>query len=373
MGKRNRSVVSLLLVFALLAALLALTGCGKEKAKASVASPSVAAAIASTASATAGSTHAASASTSPLEDIKKDPISVKIADILTNPVFRIAKSKGFFEKYGIESQIITFATPAEGINSLFIKQADVAFGADFPILNAVSKGDYSIIAATGTNTDLAAAKWKLYAQDEIKSGVDLKGKKLSTLRGTFLPYMWDEYQKENGLTAKDALQIGQGGMDEAYVALKKGEIDAAWISGAAMIEKFSAIEGIHELSDMSKTKVRIGGGIIAPNSLVKEHPQAIANFLKALDEAAAYIKANPEESADILYAEVKQPKEATLRDLPTANWEIGFKQASFDSLTNQKKYMIDNGIIKDDFELVGKLYLDGVKQAAPERVTYEQK
>lgn len=301
-----------------------------------------------------------------------DPIKLKIADISSNPVFRVAKNKGFFEKYGIEAEIITFATPAEGINSLFIKQADIGFGADFPSLNAVSKGEFSIIAATGTDTELSAAQWKLFVQDDIKSAADLKGKKLSTLRGTFLPYLWDVYLKDNGVALSDTEQIGQGGFDEAYIALKKGEIDATWVIGATLIDKFKAIDGVHELTDMSQTSVRIGANLIAPNSLIKEHPQGIANLLLALDEATTFIAANPDETADILFKETKQPKDATLRDLKTNNWTIGFSQQSFDSLTNQKNYMVGAGIIEKDFNLADKLSLDGGKQSLPERFTYQK-
>jgi ABC-type nitrate/sulfonate/bicarbonate transport system substrate-binding protein len=301
-----------------------------------------------------------------------DPIKIKIADTSTNPVFRIAKNKGFLEKYGIDAEIITFATPAEGINSLFIKQADIGWGADFPSLNAVSKGEFSIIGATGTDTEQAAAQWKLFVRDDITSAADLKGKKLSTLRGTFLPYLWEVYLKDNGVAINDTKQIGQGGFDESYVALKKGEIDASWVIGATLVDKFKAIEGVHELTDMSKTSVRIGATLIAPNSLIKDHPQAIANFLKALDETSKFIAANPDETADILFKETKQPKEATIRDLATNNWTVGFTQQSFDSLTNQKNYMVGAGIIQKDFNLADKLSLDGIKQALPDSFTYKE-
>jgi len=303
---------------------------------------------------------------------KQDPVSVRFADILTNPVIRVAKTKGFFEQYGIDAEIVTFATPAEGINSLFIKQVDIAWGADFPVLNAVSKGDYSIVAATGTNTDASAAKWKLFVRDHIQSAADLKGKKLSTLRGTYQPYLWDEYLKENGIDVADTEMIGQGSMDEAYVALRKGEIDAAWVTGAAVLEKFYALEDVRELTDMSKTSVRIGGAIVAANEWIGKHPDSLANVLTALDEAAAFIAGNPDETADILFKEVKQPREATLQDLETINWQVGFTQASFDSLASQKKWMVANGVIAEDFDLKHKLYLDAIRQAKPERVTYAE-
>jgi ABC-type nitrate/sulfonate/bicarbonate transport system substrate-binding protein len=182
--------------------------------------------------------------------------------------------------------------------------------------------------------------------------------------------LWDEYLKANGIAITDTKQIGQGGFDEAYVALKKGDMDATWVTGSALIAKFAEVKGIHELTDMSKTKVRIGGAIIAPNELIKTHPQGVANFLTALDEASKFIAANPDETADILFKEVKQPKEATIHDIPTNNWEVSFKQESFDSLTGQKQYMVNAGIIKDDFDLKTKLNLDSIRKALPDRVTY---
>ncbi|MDQ6419759.1 ABC transporter substrate-binding protein [Paenibacillus sp. LHD-117] len=293
---------------------------------------------------------------------------LKIADITTNITFRVAKEKGFFEKNGIDAELITFATPAEGVNSLFIKQVDIAFGADFPLLNAVSKGEYSIFASSGTATDLSASDWKLFVRDEIASGADLKGKKLSFLRGTFLPYLWDLYLTDNGLTLKDAELIGQGGLDEAYVALKKGEIDGVWVYNAVNHEKFGALEGVHEISDMSKTSLRLGQGLIASDELIDGKKDVLVGFLKALDEASTYAQAHPDETADIMYDAVKQPKEATLKDLPKNPWKIGFTEKAYEGLKGQKQYMVETGIIEKDFDLIGKLRLDVAREAFPDRV-----
>ncbi|QJC53534.1 ABC transporter substrate-binding protein [Paenibacillus albicereus] len=295
-------------------------------------------------------------------------VKLKIADISTNITFRVAQEKGFFAKHGVDAELVTFATPAEGVNALFIKQVDVAFGADFPLLNAASKGDYAIFASSGTATDLSASDWKLFVRPDVKTGADLKGKNLSFLRGTFLPYLWDVYLGEQGLKLDDVKLIGQGGLDEAYVALRKGEIDAVWVFGAINHEKFSAIDGVHELSDMSRTPVRLGTGLIAASELLQREPEALTGFLRALDEASAYAQANPDEAADILYKTVKQPKEATLKDLPKNPWNIGFTDKAYAGLQGQKKYMVDNGIIEKDFNLDDKLKLDLVRKAFPDRV-----
>lgn len=299
---------------------------------------------------------------------KSSKLKLKIADISTNTVFRVAKNKGFFEKHGIDAELVNFATPAEGVNSLFIKQVDIAFGADFPLLNAVSKGDYSIFASSGTATDLSASEWKMYARKEIASAADLKGKKLSFSRGTFIPYLWDVYLQQHSVQLTDVTLVGQGGFDETYVALKKGEIDAAWVYGAVLNEKFAALEEAHELADMSQTPVRLGTGLIASNELIQEHGDRLIGFLEALNEASAYAQAHPDEAADIMYAEVKQPKEATLKDLPKNPWQIGFTLQAYEGLAGQKKYMVENGIIELDFDLNDKLNLELVRKAFPDRV-----
>lgn len=305
-------------------------------------------------------------------DSAAETVKIRIADTNGNPTFRVALYKGFFEKHGINAEIITFGTPAEGVNALFIKQVDVAYGADFPLLNAVSKGDYSIIASAGQATDEAAAVWKLYVRNEIGTSADLKGKKLSFLRGTFLPYLWDEYLHQEGLSLDDATLIGQGSFDESYIALKQGDIDAAWITGSALNDKLVALDGVHELTDMSQTPVRLGMGLVAANELIDSNPGAVSGFLAAVDEAAVYAQEHPEEVADLMYDEVKQPKEATLKDLPINPWKVGFTQAAFDSLAGQKKYMVDTGIIVQDFDLDAKLNLEPLRQVLPDKVTYGQ-
>ncbi|OZQ73913.1 nitrate ABC transporter substrate-binding protein [Paenibacillus odorifer] len=319
-----------------------------------------------------GDAAASNASKEGAANSKDEILKIKIADINTNPTFRVALDKGIFAKHGIDAELVNFGSPAEGVNALFIKQVDVAFGADFPLLNAVAKGDYAIIASAGLATDEASTEWKLFVQDDIQKAEDLKGKKLSFIRGTFIPYLWDEYLKEHNAALSDVELIGQGAFDEAYIALKQGAVDGAWFYGSVLNDKLYALKGVHELTDMSKTTVRLGMGIVTENDFAAKNPQGIANFLAAVDEAGAYTQAHPDEVADLMYKEVKQPKESTIKDLPNNPWALGFTQAAYDSLTKQKKYMVDNGIIEKDFDLDSKLNLEPLAKALPEEVTYKK-
>lgn len=341
----RQSSISTSLPLLLLALMLLLSGCG----------------IKGTASEVEGASGKAAPKT-----------KIRIADTSSNPTFRVAIAKGFLANRGIDAESIIFGSPAEGVNALFIKQVDIAYGADFPVLNALAKGDYSVIASAGQATDEAAAAWKLYTKSDIRSAADLKGKKVSFIRGTFIPYLWDEYLQQQGLALGDVKLIGQGSFDESYIALKQGDLDAVWVIGSALTDKFDALEGVHQLTDMSHTPVRLGMGLVASNEFIRANADAVSGFLAALDEASAYAQAHPEEVAELMFKETKQPKEATLKDLPINPWKVGFTQAAYDSLAGQKKYMVDTGIIERDFDLDSKLNLEPLRQALPDQVTYRK-
>lgn len=301
-----------------------------------------------------------------------EKLSLTIADTVSNPTFQVALTEGIFEKYNIDAKIATFATPAEGINALFINQVNAAYGADFPVLNAVSKGEYSIIASTGTGlSEQDAANWKLFVRDEVQSAADLKGRKVSNFRGTFVSYLWDKYLQQHGLTSDDVEIIGQGGFDESYVALKSGEIDAVWVTGATLIDKFASLPGVHQLTDMSQTEVRTGGEIIIPNALLEENAEGVKNFLRAIEEASQFIQENPERVADIMFEKVKQPRDMTLADLENVRWSLQFSEQAYETMNKQKDYMVAEGIIQQDFAVKDKLRLEALKEVLPERVRYE--
>ncbi|MNJ00185.1 hypothetical protein D3C73_1594560 [compost metagenome] len=76
--------------------------------------------------------------------------------------------------------------------------------------------------------------------------------------------------------------------------------------------------------------------------------------------------------ADLQYKLTKQPKEATLKDIPINPWVVGFTQAAFDSLAKQKQYMVDNGIIQQDFDLASKFKLEPLSKVLPDQVTFDK-
>ncbi|WP_264989406.1 ABC transporter substrate-binding protein [Lysinibacillus piscis] len=287
---------------------------------------------------------------------------------------RAARTNGDFEKKGLDVQLANFAYGIDTINALLTKQTDTGLAADYALLNSLSKGDLVIVSSlTGSSKEVNSLDYsEILAVADVKSADDLKGKKIGVAKGTVLEYFWARYFEYLNISESDVHYIPYSTPDEAIVGVKKGDIDAVIASGA-LLEKFKSIEGVHSLDKLSSVKdLNITSYLVADRQFAEENQDAIAQLIAGINEGIAYVKENPEGTADIAYDELKVAKEDVLRDLKRQNFTIGFKQQDYDHLVELKKYLVDKGIIKQDYDLDAKLFLEPAKKVVSEQVTYKK-
>ncbi|MUG69309.1 transporter substrate-binding domain-containing protein [Paenibacillus validus] len=284
--------------------------------------------------------------------------------------FRIAKDKGFFQKYGIEPEISNFAYGIDTVNALLISKADTALAADYALINSLGKGNMTVVSALTRTNEKSAAKTLLFVRDNINKPEDFKGKKLGVAKGTVYEYVWAKYLEKNHIDEKEVKYVPYSTPDEAFVSLQKGDMDAVWIGGA-LIDKFKTIKGVKSLIDVSGSGVNISSYLLLDSSFVKNNPDAVSSVLKALDEGIRYIPDHKEETAEVAFKELKLPKDRVLEDLQSTNYTLGFTQEDFDHLQDVKQWVENKGILKDKYELKDKINIDPLKKALPETATYK--
>lgn len=358
--KRNRWFsVSAVLAFLILVGVLT-TACGKNGD--------------SGASESAKANDAATpAATVKAEETKVEPIKVKIGldtAATGSPQFRVAKEKGFFKKYGIEVETSDFPYGIDTINAMLVNRTDTGSAADYALLNSLGKGDFTIVSTISRGTEATAKNLKLLVNDKIKTEQDLKGKKLGVARATAFEYTWSKYLEKLGIDPKDVKIVNYSSPDEAVVGVKKGDIDAVWANGA-LRDKLLEGKKVTPLVDGTATGIYTNAFFIVQRKFVEEHPDAVSNILKALNEATKYIKANYEETADILFNTIKLPKEGVLRDLKATDYVIGFTQKDYKDLEEMHAWLVAKGTLKDDYKLKDKIVIGPLKKAIPDAVTYE--
>lgn len=284
--------------------------------------------------------------------------------------FRIAKDKGFFKKYGIEAETSNFAYGIDTVNALLVAQADTALAADYALINSLGKGNMTVVSVLTRTNEKSATRTVLFANENITKPEELKGKKLGVQKGTVYEYVWAKYLEKNNIAANEIKYVPFSTPDEAIVSLQKGDMDAVWIGGA-LIAKFQKLKGIKQLATVNDSGVNISSYLLLDANFVKQNPDKVTGIIKALDEGIRYIPGHEQETAEVVFKEIKLPKDSVLLDLQYTNYTLGFSQEDFDHLQDIKKWTEDNGVLKSKYELKDKINIEPLKKAFPELVTYK--
>jgi len=284
---------------------------------------------------------------------------------------RAAAAEGYFKEQGLEPQLSNFAYGIDTINALLTETTDTGLAADYALLNSLNRGDLVVLSSLTHSSEQTIKQSEILAAKGISKPKQLKGKHIGVAKGTVSEYQWAKYLEHLGLKEKDVRFVPYSTPDEALVGVRKGNIDAILANGA-LLEKFKAIDGVHKIDDLSSIDVPISSYLVANRKFVEANPKAVESLLKAIHEGIAFVQKNPDGTAELAYQELKIRKEDALRDIKRSNYTLDFKQEDFDHLSKMQQWLIDNGKLKKPYDLKEKLYLEPLKKAFPENVTYDK-
>lgn len=174
-------------------------------------------------------------------------------------------------------------------------------------LDIAALGDSPAIAghASGIKTKIVGLIFKggkgqaliVRADSPYQSVQDLKGKKVSTLRGGNVHELLSLMLEEAGLKLSDIEFINLN-LEEMQTALLKGDVEAIlpWDPVRTRLEeekKGRVLRDGHNLKSNFNP-------IVATEALVNEKPQYLQAYKNAVARGADYIRANPQEAANLL-------------------------------------------------------------------------
>jgi NitT/TauT family transport system substrate-binding protein len=199
-----------------------------------------------------------------------------------------AKALKLWEKYGFNVQWFTFPGGAQANQALLAGQVDMADNSGGPVMATLATDSpLQIVFVSADN-----GNDHIYAQANIKTAADLKGKTLaisgfgSSSHAAALAGL-----KYLGLTDKDVTLTVVGDNATRLAALKGGSV-AASIQKAALYDDLTKA-GFNSLADMTKI-----GGVVARTSMVippafqQKYPNTVLNIVALLLEASSKMKTN---------------------------------------------------------------------------------
>jgi NitT/TauT family transport system substrate-binding protein len=280
---------------------------------------------------------------------------------------RVAKNQGFFEKYHIDADVSTYAYGIDTINAAILGETDAAQGMDYAVASRFSESNKLRIVAYVGGYGYNASEL-VVRDNSIKTPADLKGRKLGVTKGTVNEYVWGLLLKTYHLTPKDVQQVYLSSNAELIAAYYSRDVDSIW-AGSTIWDAASEIPNNRSLGDYSLIDFKMRGYFMLDADFIAQHPDGAARLLKALDEANEYIKQNPKQTARLIYEELKIPETGALDDIQKFQFDLRLYQEDLDHITNVANWSIENGLIKNRYDIRDFVDIKPLQNAFPDKVT----
>jgi NitT/TauT family transport system substrate-binding protein len=279
----------------------------------------------------------------------------------------IAKAKGLFEKQGLDISVANFTSGKQCLDTVHGGGADIATTAEAPVTAAAMANQPIAFVAGMEYSDL---KTMTAAKSGIKTKADLRGKKIGFTAGTGSEVYTATLLKAAGLTPADVTLVNLR-PQEMLPAMAAGSIDAfdTWEPHIA-----NARKALGESALLLDTK-----GIYSETfNIVVTRPYLDANgplvqkFLRALLDAEAFAKANPDEAIATV-ADVVGMKSDELKAIwPDYVYRVRIDDQLLGILKLHAAWRLDSGnhppgAVMPDFTKV--LALEPLRSVDPARVT----
>lgn len=268
----------------------------------------------------------------------------------------IAQSKGYFEeeleKLGYKVEYKAFAAAGPAVNeALAAGEVDIVIYADVP--GIVSKANGIETSLIGIYDDFINAAILVLPDSNINSVSDLKGKTIGFTKGTYMHKYILGILEKNSININDVNLVNTS---EGASILQSGTIDALVTTDGN--EAISVVtQKIAKTIDTTKSTPELSGEgiIIARNDFLSNNEDAAVAVLKAIEKGKDYFVKNPDEGYNILTnTGINYEASKSLYNKDSEKFDyitIGVDDNSIKKLEDTKKFLLDNNLIKNDFDI----------------------
>lgn len=280
----------------------------------------------------------------------------------------VGKSKGFFEKNGINLEITEYAAGVNTVDAVTTGQADIGFLADYAAVNRIGNSqddtNLRIIANFSTGVDS-----KLYVNpDKVSSLEELAGQGVITMPGTVWDYWNARTLDEGNVDEEDRIILNVDSAQDALSVMVSGQGVAFWANGTNATKMEEA--GMKPIATMEDLGLEVDLYYLSSTDYMKEHPDDVRRFLKAVKETEEWLADNKEEAAQILEDEINIPKEQSLDNFEALNYSVSLTQRTLDHFNEVKEWAVGEGRFDKDYDALDFFDSTVLKELYPDEVDF---
>jgi NitT/TauT family transport system substrate-binding protein len=230
------------------------------------------------------------------------PTTIKIATllILDNLPMYIADQEGIFARHNLKVEFIPAASAAERDQIIIAEQADGMIN-ELVSATLYNKDQVQIQVvrfARRATTEYAQYHILVSANSGITDVTGLKGVEIGISQGTVIEYITDRLLQAEGLASEDIKVIAVPKMPDRMSLLASGELKAATLPDP--LSFLAEQQGARILLDDRKHP-EYGYSVLSfRKEFIDQNPEAVRNFLAAVEEATAILNADPMKYSSLL-------------------------------------------------------------------------
>jgi NitT/TauT family transport system substrate-binding protein len=202
----------------------------------------------------------------------------------------------------------------------------------------------------------------------IQTVSDLKGKTIGVVRGTILEFQLGRFLELNGVDLAEVTLV-HGKLPESANAINNGSVDAVMTIPpfTAGIEKQVGANAVLWPAQNSQPFYSL---VLADEQWLKQHPEAVERFLRAMAQAEEFIIDHPEQAMEILRAKLNFSDEEIARVWSQNQFSLSLDQSLILTMEDEARWMIENGLAteKQVPDFLKFIYIDGLEAVKPEAV-----
>ena len=230
------------------------------------------------------------------------PVTVKIAvlPILDTLPLYVAWQEGLFTARNINVEFIPAASAAERDQIISAGQADGMI--NDPVSTLFYNKDQIQIQIVRLARTSTASQSQFQILASPRSGITtiagLKGVDIGVSKGTVIEYVTERLLQFEGFQPEDIRTISVPGISDRMSLLSSGELKAATLPDPLSL--LAAQQGAILVLDDTRHPEVAYSVIAFRKPFIDQHPEAIKNFLAALEESVTKVNANPKQWDNLL-------------------------------------------------------------------------
>ena len=292
-----------------------------------------------------------------------EPLTVAVSQTPLSLPFYVAEKEGYFTAEGLQVKFNELIGGHRTLQQLLDGEADLATSSEAVVMfNSFQRQDFAVIATfVSSDNDVKVVTRQ-------GSGVfrpeQLLGKRVATVVGAASHYYLDTLLLLQGVDPHGVALVNLP-PEAMPAALKKGEVDALAIWEPFPFKAMHAVEGANVLKNS-------GTYVLTFNLLVhKKHvgvrDDDLVKFLRALDRAVHYIKAEPQAAQAILRARLKLDPDFIDWIWPHYNYRLTLDQSLLVTLESEARWARREGYVaaRQSPNYLDLIYTSPLRKASP--------